>query len=171
MSKLIEIILIFFIILFSAEASPAERQLGSVNMTFSATVKSYSCKIESIPPVSLRDWSVRSFQHTGARTSPVYFTFNMQGCPPEETISVSFSGEKMSQDGLIALDNTSTAKGVAVEIRDSGEKKVTPGAKYNANTDVRGVTTLTFSARYVSTSSMVTAGTADASVEYTVTYQ
>ncbi|TKU37304.1 type 1 fimbrial protein [Citrobacter sp. wls716] len=111
---------------------------------------------------------------SGMKASPTRFTLNLSDCP--DTVNganVKFDG---TSDGLnqnlLALDSgTGIATGVGIEIAD---KNGTAIPLHTASTDyllVEGNNTLDFVARYVSTGTAVTTGTANGTSQFTINYK
>lgn len=110
----------------------------------------------------------------GLRAAPTKFTLSLTGCPETVTgANVKFDGtsDPVNQS-LLALDSgTGVASGVGIQIAD---KNGTAIPLHTASPDyalATGANTLDFIARYVSTGSAVTTGTANGTSEFTINYK
>ncbi|ELW2865972.1 fimbrial protein [Salmonella enterica] len=110
----------------------------------------------------------------GMKAAPTRFTLSLSGCP--DTVSganVKFDGttDGVNQN-LLALDSgTGIATGVGIEIADKNGAAIplhTASAEYPL---AEGSNTLDFVARYVSTGTAVTTGTANATSQFTIIYK
>ncbi|MDR9889184.1 fimbrial protein [Pseudenterobacter timonensis] len=110
----------------------------------------------------------------GMKAAPTRFTLNVSECPDTVTgANVKFDG---TSDGvnqnLLALDSgTGIATGVGIEIAD---RNGTPIPLHTASTDyplAAGANSLDFIARYVSTGTAVTTGTANGTSQFTINYR
>ncbi|HFO7006628.1 TPA: fimbrial protein [Escherichia coli] len=110
----------------------------------------------------------------GMKASPMRFTLNLSGCPDTVTgANVKFDG---TSDGvnqnLLALDSgTGIATGVGIEIADKNGAVI---PLHTASMDyplAAGSNTLDFVARYVSTGTAVTTGTANGTSQFTINYK
>lgn len=111
---------------------------------------------------------------SGMKASPTRFTLTLTDCPDTVTgANVKFDG---TSDGvnqnLLALDSgTGIATGVGIEIAD---KNGTPIPLHTTSTDYTlgsGSNSLDFVARYVSTGTAVTTGTANGTSQFTINYK
>ena len=115
----------------------------------------------------------RTERRGGMKASPTRFTLNLSGCPDTVTgANVKFDG---TSDGvnqnLLALDSgTGIATGVGIEIAD---KMVQSSLciRHQWITLAAGSNTLDFVARYVSTGTAVTTGTANGTSQFTINYK
>lgn len=110
----------------------------------------------------------------GSQAAATKFSLIVKSCP--ETItgaSLKFDGNGDSRyPDLLALDSVSgAATGVAVQIADKLGTEIplhTASAEFPLTT---GTNTLDFTARYISTASTVTVGSANATTEFTIVYK
>jgi major type 1 subunit fimbrin (pilin) len=110
----------------------------------------------------------------GMKASPTRFTLSVSGCPDTVTgANVKFDGisDGVNQS-LLALDGgTGIATGVGIEIADKNGAVI---PLHTASTDyplAAGSNTLDFIARYVSTGTAVTTGTANGTSQFTINYK
>ncbi|EAM8641815.1 fimbrial protein [Salmonella enterica] len=110
----------------------------------------------------------------GMKAAPTRFSLSVSDCPDTVTgANVKFDG---TSDGvnqnLLALDSgTGIATGVGIEIAD---KNGTPIPLHSASADytlAAGTNSLDFVARYVSTGTAVTTGTANGTSQFTINYK
>lgn len=110
----------------------------------------------------------------GLKASPTHFTINLENCP--STVSganIKFDGTPdPANPSLLAIDTeTGSASGVGIEIAD---KNGIPIALHTASSNyplVTGSNSLELIARYVSTSSSVKTGPANALSQFTIVYK
>lgn len=110
----------------------------------------------------------------GAKAAATHFSLIVKSCP--ETITggtVKFDGDGDSlYPNLLALDaGSGTATGVAVQIADKTGKEIPLHYSSSEFPLTTGTNTLDFTARYVSTSSTVTVGSANATAQFTIIYK
>lgn len=147
--------------------------LSKVNLILSLTVVELSCNVSSADvnkTVELGDWSTKQLRPPNGHSEPVHFSIKLTGCSAAG-VALAFTGKKDSiNNSLLALNEGSSASGVAIEIMDSAHKRLAMGD--NASrvvVDNNGNATLDFSARYISTGTVV-AGSANADSEFSLTY-
>jgi major type 1 subunit fimbrin (pilin) len=110
----------------------------------------------------------------GKSAAPTRFTLSVSGCP--DTVSganVKFDGTSNSENrNLLALDEgTGIATGVGIEIADQNGTAIPLHTASSDYTLEEGSNTLEFVARYVSTGTAVTTGTANGTSQFTINYQ
>ena len=148
---------------------------GTVKFTGNITADACTASAESQDlSVSLGTVSATSFSAAGDKSSPTKFTINLSDCPSSITaVSVKFDGiSDTTSSNLLKLDSGSTATGVGVEISDVTGTPLplhTASSPYAIAQD--GTAALDFVGRYVSTTSSVGAGTADATAQFSINYQ
>lgn len=99
------------------------------------------------------------------------FTLKLTGCPPGAA-SITFSGKADgSNNGLLALNDASTASNVAVEIRDADKTRLAlQQASQPVAVDAQGNATLSFYANYIATADNPQPGRADADATFMINY-
>lgn len=146
---------------------------GSIHFTgeILATACNVTNGVNKIINVDLGKVSAASLKTAGTRSSSVPFDIKLDQCPLQ-TANVRFDGTADATDkNLLAIDATSVAKGVGIEI-DSATGKQIP--LYTPSDDIAltaGTNTLHYMARYVSTAATVTAGTVNATSQFTIIYK
>ncbi len=143
-------------------------------LTLKGTVIEQACTVDPSDEnkmVELGEWSTRKISSPGGHSEPVDFTIKLTGCSAGG-VTLTFTGETDTNDNsLLALNNESTASGVAVEIMDSAHQRLPLNEESKpVDVDDNGNVRLNFSARYISTSDRVTAGTANADSLFTLSY-
>lgn len=164
------------IILFIA-LSPAQADLGVINIRLSGTVVALGCTVDPgdvDKPVNLGEWATKQLKKAGNSTNPVAFSIHLTGCTASG-VTLAFTGTKDKTDNsLLALNNggSDAAQGVAVQIMDNQQNRISVGDNAPRGVvDANGNLTLNFYANYVATAdSCVTAGVADADSVFTLTY-
>lgn len=149
-------------------------------ISFTGSVTDSACTVtnsESSPlTVNLGKVSKSAFSGSGSTAAPTKFTIQLTGCP--DTVSsatVKFDGTPFNGDNsILALTSgTDAATGVGIQITDSSQT-VLPlsqaSASYALSTTTDNINSLDFVARYVSTASTVTAGSANADASFTINY-
>lgn len=123
-----------------------------------------------------------SFATTGATSAAVPFDIKLTGCDTAligspaapQTVAVSFVGVASSTNpnALAISGGAGTATGIGIQIRDSSGTPVrmdgTPGTAHEID---RTTMSIPFQASYISTAAAVTAGTANATATFALTYQ
>lgn len=164
---------------------------NAFSLALSGSVTQAECTLSANPvsadPVKLGDWSVSEFTGEGHTTMAVPFSIALNSCisdplPGGFEASAHIRLEPMAGsttldagNGLFSLGSSSTAQGVGIQIL--GRDATTPVA---LETDVAqgaipasGGMLLEFNARYYQTgpTADVSAGSADASLAFTITYK
>ncbi|AHE71485.1 fimbria assembly protein [Enterobacter ludwigii] len=155
----------------SAQAATA---LGEINIQMYGNIVDFTCVAEgsdSDKTVTLGTWPTKQLSTTGSRTQPMPFTLKLTGCPPGAA-SITFSGKADgSNNGLLALNDASTASNVAVEIRDADKTRLAlQQASQPVAVDAQGNATLSFYANYIATADNPQPGRADADATFMINY-
>ncbi|PJX32794.1 adhesin [Klebsiella sp. A-Nf5] len=167
---------LMFLMMFSGAVRADDRlkgePLAKVNIELSGTITAMSCKVDPTDrdkTVQLGSWDTKQLHYTG-HSVPVYFNIHLTNCTASG-VTLSFTGKKDKTDPtLLALSDNSTGAGVAVEIMDAAHNRIAMGEHYSrVAVDKKGDAVLAFSARYAAVSP-VSAGTAYAESEFTLTY-
>lgn len=163
-----------FLLLAGSASAQADSALGQINIELRGNVVDYTCVAQgndSDKTVTLGRWASKQLQNSGSTTPSVPFTLALTGCPPGSA-SITFSGPQEASDPtLLALNSGSSARGVAVEIRDAeGRRLPLQQASREVAVDAQGNATLQFYANYISTAQQPQAGSADADATFTINY-
>lgn len=164
------------VMIYGIASSPvlAANLVATTNLELTGTIIAQGCTVDAadvVKSVNLGSWSTNSLNKAGEHTSAFPFTVHLSGCSVEG-VSVSFTGTPDAKDAtLLALNSDSTASGVAVQIMDATQKRISMGdSSPKAQVDSNGDAELSFYANYVATDATVTAGTANADTEFTLVY-
>lgn len=152
----------------------ADSPLGNINIQLYGNIVDFTCVAEgsdSNKTVQLGRWPTRQLSTAGSRTQAIPFTLKLTGCPPGAA-SVTFSGIADASDTqLLALNDASQARSVAVEILD-GTKTRLPlqQASREVTVDAAGNAELAFYANYIATANNPQPGRADADATFMINY-
>jgi P pilus assembly protein, pilin FimA len=154
--------------------SQAATPLGEINIELHGNVVDLSCVVnadDSAKTVALGSWPTKQLQTTGSKTQSMPFSIRLTGCPPG-AVSLTFVGKEDAQDNtLLALNDSSTASRVAVEILDQDKTRLPlQQASQDVAIDAQGNATLSFFANYVSTADSPQPGSADADATFMLNY-
>lgn len=159
----------------SVFASVANAATGTIN--FTGNVTAATCTIDTAAKnqtVDLGTVSASDFLAAGYTTGNGQFALVLKACPAGATqAAISFGGPSDAIDPtLLALNSSATAKGLAIALfEDDDSTQIQLGTKSKAHTLKDGVdNTLVYFAKYQSTATTVTEGTADAVADFTVLY-
>ncbi|MBG6027615.1 fimbrial protein [Proteus columbae] len=186
--KLLPIALLVSAITASTGVLAAETQTGT--LSFKGLIYSSSCIIDindtNSPNANILmgRYPTSAFSgkdsEVGGENGNGKIEITLENCPPVGKVTLKLDGKAdSSSDQTLALDNptdSKTAQNVGIRIYDVKNPStplVINGSK-SETIDVAGADsswTAEFVAKYVSTASTVTAGQADATLNYTITYQ
>lgn len=166
--------LAFPILLSSASAVFAAD--GTLN--FTGQVTTVACSVDaasSSQTIALGTVSATSFPSAGSVASATKFNIKLSTCPESITAAtVRFDGTPNTTDSrLLGLTSDQTAKGLAVAFYEADGSTLIPlqTASMSKTIDSKStVNELSYIAKYMSVSKDVTAGTANASANFTVSY-
>lgn len=175
-------------ILLSAEASAALDQSGTIKLN--GYIYSSTCTIDlnnqgpSMANINMGRYSTSEFGAVGSEVGGSEengkITVKLADCPDNGTVTLTFNGKVSDgQPSILELDNASaegTAKGVGIHLYKDDDE-TTPLAldgsvKYSQQ--IKGESAGwegSFIAKYVSTNATVTAGQANATLNYNITYK
>ncbi len=148
--------------------------LGEINIELYGNIVDFTCVAEgsdSDKTVTLGTWPTKQLSTAGSRTQPVPFTLKLTGCPPGSA-SITFSGKAEGSDNsLLALNDASAARNVAVEIRDRDKTRLAlQQASQVVAVDAGGNAELSFYANYIATADNPQPGRADADATFMINY-
>lgn len=143
---------------------------------FKGNIVETACTVDAASAnqtVTLGDVAVNSFTAAGDVSTAQKFDIKLTACP-EGTVAVVFGGSSATAD-LLSLDAGMVAKGVAVRINnadDNSQVKINDTASAKRVTVESGAATLKYVGQYQATAARasITAGTADATSQFTVLY-
>ncbi|WP_025138063.1 fimbrial protein [Achromobacter sp. DH1f] len=154
------------------------------HISFHGQVNTSPCAISPISQnmtVNMGSWNTTSFTAKGSKTTPAKFTIGLLRCSGDKTASVRFDGIS-DADGNLQIGAgeviSSVAKGIAIQMQDSAGSAIQVGSNSGDYSVLQGDNHLQFQAAYIQTADIpvgggpaVTAGTANATVQFTVAYQ
>ena len=148
--------------------------LGEINIELYGNIVDFTCVAEgsdSDKTVTLGTWPTKQLSTAGSRTQPVPFTLKLTGCQPGSA-SITFSGKAEGSDNsLLALNDASAARNVAVEIRDRDKTRLAlQQASQAVAVDAGGNAELSFYANYIATADNPQPGRADADATFMINY-
>ena len=148
--------------------------LGEINIELYGNIVDFTCVAEgsdSNKTVTLGTWPTKQLSTAGSRTQPAPFTLKLTGCPPGSA-SITFSGKAEGSDNsLLALNDASAARNVAVEIRDRDKTRLAlQQASQAVAVDAGGNAELSFYANYIATADNPQPGRADADATFMINY-
>jgi major type 1 subunit fimbrin (pilin) len=148
-----------------------------ITLNASVTVASLACSTPSIT-VEMGSNPTNAFSGPGSSTRPVNFSLAINNCPAdmgriEYQFDLSDSTIVNADLGVIALGSDSTASGVGLQLKDGAGNPLAIGHQYELtgyDQKSGGSYTVPLSASYYQTGSVVTPGTANARLVFTMTY-
>lgn len=152
---------------------------GEGQVNFTGEILDAACEVvnsQSSPlAVDLGSVSKTAFTGVGSTTNITSFVLQLKNCPETvKTAAIKFGGNAdLDNVNVLALTGgTGAASGVGIQLVDADG---TPLSLYTASADYTletgtATNSLEFGARYIQTAAAVTAGTANGSSTFTVTY-
>lgn len=127
-------------------------------------------------PVELGQYRASDFSKVGDTSSPKTFNISLSNCAVDTytKASVTFNGLTSSGDNTILSTDggDSSATGVGIQILKKNITLALDGSKASETTSLtEGNNNLAFQARYIAKNATVTPGQANASADFTITYQ
>ncbi len=156
-------------------ASTAFAADGTIN--FIGTITDTACQVTTANAsqnVTLGTVSAKAFTAAGDTAAATKFTIKVSSCPDTVTsASIRFDGEPtQANNQILALTAGQTATNVGVGIYENDSSTLIGLQKDSApQTLAKGDNDLTFVAKYYATAAGVTAGSANASTTFTITYK
>ncbi len=157
-------------------AADSTAELGRINIELHGVVTTATCGVlesEQEKYVRLGTVGSKSLSTVGDRSTPIPFEFQMSNCPPNGSVTITFDGLKNTENiELLAIaDSTNKAENIAIEIRDQDKKRLAIGQKSETfKVDTDGHVSALFYANYIVTKGQATAGTANASAQFSIQY-
>lgn len=149
---------------------------GTIN--FTGNILDTACTVNtstSTQTVNLGDIARSTFSSAGSVASPTAFNIILENCPASvNSASVRFGGTtNPDNSSLLSLSSGQTATGVGVALFEGdGSTQIPLSTPSNQIVlDPAAANTLKFVAKYMATSNTVTAGSANATTDFTITYQ
>lgn len=151
---------------------------GTIN--FTGTILDSACTVDTstaTQTVNLGQIPKSSFSAAGDVAAATRFTIALKNCPAAVTsASVKFDGTADAKDSsILALSSGQTAQGVGVALYEADGVTAIPLATQSKSltldTSAGNTNAMTFVAKYKATQSTVVAGTANATSDFTISYQ
>lgn len=168
--KIINIIAILTMVISTAVTG------ADSSLVLKGTITEQGCTVDAQDTgktVNLGEWSVKALRGMpGLTTPPVSFTVHLTDCTAG-TVKTTFTGEHDTTDqALISLNDSSTAKKVAIELLEADGSLLSLNRMSSpVHVASDGKVNLVFKARYISTGSDVSAGSANAEAIFELTYE
>lgn len=154
-------------------ASAAFAADGTINFTGKITDTACTVSSDSITtPVALGTVSSKAFSGSGTTAAATKFTINIASCPDTVTsASVRFDGTPNTANNKV-LAVTGGATNVGIGIYEADSSTLIPLQNNSkAQALVTGTNQLSYIAKYYAVADGVTAGDANATATFTITYQ
>ncbi|AOA59985.1 hypothetical protein BFG52_11905 [Acinetobacter larvae] len=145
-----------------------------INLRLKAQIVESPCVVASQSQnmrVNLGTWATKNMKELGDRTRAMPFSIHLLDCNTN-SVKVSFAGPKDSTNSnYLALDASSGAKNVAIEILDKNRDLLSMG-DYAPVENLKNMKTakIDFFANYIATRANVTAGKANSSATFVLTF-
>lgn len=113
------------------------------------------------------------FTGVGSSTAPVSFALNFNGCSSVQKIAWKMdpvAGTVNANDGIFQLNTSSTATGIALQLKDGQGKAVALGRDQILNTGGAASPSIPLKISYIQTGKSVLPGSADGKLMVTVVY-
>lgn len=162
---------LFLYITFVSKAHGAT--ISEVNIELTGNIIDTSCIISgsSEKTVELGKWTTKQLPTAGSTTQAMPFTLQLTSCPSGSAAIIFTGTPDNANPELLALNGSSTAQNVAIEIRDKDRSRLPlQQQSQEVSIDSNGDVALLFYANYIATGSGVTAGSANADVTFSITY-
>lgn len=158
-------------------ASTAQAADGTIN--FTGTITDQACTVDvnsATQTVSMGTISNTAFgTSAGVTAGAKTFDIVLQSCPESVTsASVRFDGTTHAENSaILALSSGQTASHVGIALYEKDSATLIPVGTSSASVtlDSESSNTLSYIAKYMSTSTSVGAGSANSSTAFTITYQ
>lgn len=162
-------------VLFSGFALVSTANAADGTINFTGSILDSACTVTgSTQTVALGSVVKSAFTAAGNTASPTKFSITLSSCPEAtKTAIVSFDGTtNTTNSNLLALTSGSAATGVGVGIYESDNTTIIPVGTHSASKTLSTTasTTFNFIAKYVATAAAVTAGSANAVSDVTISY-
>ncbi len=173
------LLILISVLLFSVDVSAVKTEKGTLRIN--AVVRNNTCSVSSASQniaIDMGAEATKLFYQAGTEARENPFDIILENCGPAATgVKASLTGSPHAADlTVFSLNNPQasvTAKNIGIAVYDMYGKRIEPG-KDSGTYVLNGVgsngTVLRFVARYISTAIPVTAGKADGSLIFTLTY-
>lgn len=147
--------------------------ISEVNIELTGNIIDTSCIISgsSEKTVELGKWATKQLPTAGSSTQAVAFTLQLTSCPSGSAVVIFTGTPDNVNPELLALNGSSTAQNVAIEIRDKDRSRLPlQQQSQDVSIDANGDASLLFYANYIATGGNITAGSANGDVTFSITY-
>lgn len=176
----------------AADTAPEKVTVNGAKINFTGTVVSAPCIVDNDSnnqTVNLGQVTTKAMAKKGDSSTAVPFTIKLTGCDLAATdvsdptksanytkVAITFNGTTAGDDSTLALAGngagSSVAKNVGIQIlQNNTALKVDGSTPAQSSELVTGSNEIPFSAAYVATGDNVTAGSANSSVSFQITYE
>jgi len=148
----------------------------SFELQNSFRIVSATCVIAPVPPVNMGQQKSENFKTINSRSTPVSFNIKLSNCPSLKKVTYQLDPTTSIlsyNNSIVALDQSSTAEGIGIQILDNNDKPL-PLNKPNPlieNLQTSDSFTIPMKAAYIKTQDTVKAGSANASLTFTIYYE
>lgn len=148
---------------------------GTINIDGSIEEPGCTVSSDSVnQTISLGDIASSQLSQPGETSQPIMFKISFEDCTSvTKTLSLRFNGTSDSTNpDLVAIDSDpGAASGIAIAIKDSTSSLLPINTNTVAYSLPYSYGSLTYYAQYMVTKDSVTAGTANATVTFSMTYE
>ncbi|QEW32585.1 type 1 fimbrial protein [Erwinia billingiae] len=172
---------------FAADTAPKAVTVDGGQVNFAGSVVAAPCVVDndtSSQTVTLGQVPTNRLKEKGNSGAAVDFKINLSGCDLTSTdvtdptqaanytkARITFIGDSTSATTLALANTGDAAKGVGIQIFQKNQAVNVDGAGSTADTNlIDGTNSIPFSAAYVATGESVVAGSANAMVNFKVSY-
>lgn len=153
----------------------ADTPLGEINIQLTGVISVRTCIAapgDLEKTVNMGTWATKQIRNTGDTSQQIPFSLSLTGCPESGKASITFSGTaSASNDELLALNGSSSATNIALELRDSDRTRLPlTQASKEITTDVNGDATMVFYANYIAIANDPQPGVANADATFVINY-
>jgi minor fimbrial subunit len=154
----------------------ADTALGEINIQLTGNIVDRTCiaapgNVDKT--VNMGTWATKQIRNTGDRSREIPFSLSLMGCPESGKVSITFSGTaSASNSELLALNGSSTATHIALELRDSDRTRLPlDQASQEMTTNANGDATMVFYANYIAIANNPQPGIANADATFVINYE
>lgn len=154
----------------------ADTALGEINIQLTGNIVDRTCIAapgDVDKTVNMGTWATKQIRNAGDRSREIPFSLSLMGCPGSGKASITFSGTaSTSNRELLALNGSSSATHIALELRDSNRIRLPlDQASLEMATDANGDATMVFYANYIATANDPQPGIANADATFVINYE
>lgn len=159
--------------LLAAMQVDAEVALGEINITLKGNIINTTCVVDADydnQTIDLGSWPAQQLHPAGATSQPQEIVISLINCPLRVPTSISFFGNSVG-DGLLALNDRSTATNVALQLRNERQAPLPlgqPGLEWEPLSDGRVVHG--FWVNFIALTDNVTPGRVAADATFVINY-